>query len=284
MKWEIGDVSICLVQESQQAIDIQMQGMIPDADPAVLEANADWMKPHFVTDAGELKISVHAFVVESQGKTIIIDTCVGNDRVLPGYDAMSSLGTPFLSDLEHAGYPPDAVDVVLCTHLHFDHVGWNTRLIEGQWLPTFPNARYLFGRVDYERCASGNTGAALSFDEAVRRVYDAGLADLVETDHRITEEVWLEPTPGHTLGHVSVRISSRGEDAVITGDVLHHPMQFVAPEWVMIADEDPDQAAATRIEFRSRYGNKPVRIFGTHFGGQCEGRLMSHGGGWKFLP
>jgi glyoxylase-like metal-dependent hydrolase (beta-lactamase superfamily II) len=176
------------------------------------------------------------------------------------------------------------LDVVLCTHLHFDHVGWNTRLIEGKWVPTFPNARYLFGRLEYERCESGKSAAALTFDDAVRLIYDAGLAELVETDHRITEEVWLEPAPGHTIGHVSVRISSQGEDAVITGDILHHPLQFIAPEWVMIADEDPEQAVATRIEFRSRYGNQPVRILGTHFGGPCEGRLTCEKDRWKFLP
>jgi glyoxylase-like metal-dependent hydrolase (beta-lactamase superfamily II) len=284
MKWKIGNVSITLVREYQQAVDLRLQGMLPHADPAVIEANAHWLNPHFLTDAGELTVSVHSFVLESQDKTIIVDTCMGNDRILPGYDDMSNLQTPFLSNLEDAGYPPDAVDLVLCTHLHFDHIGWNTRLIDGKWVPTFTNARYLFGRVDYEAWESRHGDAAVTFNDAVRLIYDADLADLVETDHRITEEVWLEPAPGHSPGHMSVRISSKGEDAVITGDVFHHPVQIVAPEWIMVADEDAEQGVATRIEFRSRYGDQPIRIFGTHFGGICTGYIVSDGGSWKLVP
>jgi glyoxylase-like metal-dependent hydrolase (beta-lactamase superfamily II) len=283
MKWKVGNVSITLVREFQQSVDLRLQGMLPHADPAVIEDNAHWLKPHFLTDAGELTVSVHSFVLESQDKTIIVDTCMGNDRVLPGYEDMSNLQTPFLIDLENAGYPPDAVDVVLCTHLHFDHIGWNTRLIGKKWVPTFSKARYLFGRVDYEAWESRHGDAAVTFNDAVRSIYDAGLADLMETDHRITDEVWLEPAPGHSPGHVSVRISSKGEDAVITGDVFHHPVQIVAPEWIMVADEDAEQGVATRIEFRSRYGDRPIRIFGTHFGGISTGYIVSDGGSWKLL-
>jgi glyoxylase-like metal-dependent hydrolase (beta-lactamase superfamily II) len=284
MRWKIGNVSITLVHEYQQAVDLRLQGTLPHADPAVIEANAHWLKPHFFTDAGELTVSVHSFVLESQGKTIIVDTCMGNDRLLPGYDDMSNLQTPFLSDLENAGYPPDAADVVLCTHLHFDHIGWNTRLIDGNWVPTFTNARYLFGRVDYEAWESRHGDAAVTFNDTVRSIYDAGLGDLVETDHRITEEVWLEPSPGHSPGHVSVRISSSREDAVITGDVFHHPVQIVTPEWIMVADENAEQGVATRMEFRSRYVDRPIRIYGTHFGGTSTGYIVSDGGSWKLVP
>src|SRR5690606_26648639 len=183
----------------------------------------------------------HALVLESQGKVIVVDTCVGS-RPVPGFDNMSNLQLTFLDDLAAAGYPADEVDIVLCTHLHFDHVGWNTRLVDGKWVPTFPNARYLFGRVEYEHWDSGARGVAVTFGDAVRPVMEAGLAELVEMDHRIADEVWLEPTPGHSPGHVSVRISSRGVDAVITGDMVHHPVQFAAPHWAMSADGDPAQA------------------------------------------
>jgi len=282
MKWKIGDISVTLVREVEQQVDLHLQGMLPGADPVVFEANADWLKPHFLDDDGNMTVSVHSFVLESRDKTIIIDTCLGNDREIPGYDDVSNLQTSFLSDLEDAGFPPESVDIVVCTHLHFDHVGWNTRLVNGEWVPTFINAQYLFGKADYEFWHAGDKGAALTFDEAVTPMFEAGLAELVGTDHQITDEVWLEPTPGHTPGHVSVRISSKGEDAVITGDVLHHPVQFVAPEWLMIADSDSKQAAATRIEFRSRYGDKPVLIFGTHFGAPYAGHLISDGRRWKF--
>ncbi|MBW2143889.1 MAG: MBL fold metallo-hydrolase [Deltaproteobacteria bacterium] len=283
MKWEIGDISVTLVKETEIQVGHDFQGMLPDADPAVLEANADWLKPHFIDDDWNMKVSVHAYVLETQDKTIIVDTCMGNDRVLPGYEDMSNLQTSFLSDLNDAGYPPESVDLVVCTHLHFDHVGWNSRFVDSKWVPTFPNAKYLFGRMDYESCVAGDQGAAITFDDAVKLVFDAGLAELVDTDQRITSEIRLEPTPGHSPGHMSVRISSNGEEAVITGDVLHHPVQFVAPEWQMIADSDPEQAVETRKDFRSRYGDQPVLIFGTHFGPPYAGHLVSDGHRWKFL-
>jgi glyoxylase-like metal-dependent hydrolase (beta-lactamase superfamily II) len=282
MKWKIGDISVTLIHEIEQQVDFHLHGMLPGADPVVLEANADWLKPHFLDDDGNMTISVHAFVLETQDKTIIIDTCLGNDRVLPGYEELNNLHTSFLSDLEDAGYPPDSVDLVVCTHLHFDHVGWNTRLVGNKWVPTFTNAQYLFGRIEYEFWDSHDKGAALTFDDAVKPIFEAGLAELVDTDYRITDGIWLEPSPGHTPGQVSVRISSKGEEAVITGDVLHNPVQFVAPEWLMIADSDPKQAATTRIEFRSRYGNQPVLIFGTHFGAPHAGYLINDGQRWMF--
>ena len=282
MKWKIGDISVTLVRETEQKIDLRFQGMIPDADPAAFEANSDWLRPHFLDDDGNLTVSVHAFVLETQDKTLIVDTCMGNGRVLPGYEAMSNLHTSFLSDLEEAGYPPDSVDLVVCTHLHFDHVGWNTRLVDDRWVPTFTNAKYMFNRTEYEAGIAGDRGAAITFDDAVKPVFEAGLAELVDAAYRVTDEIWLEPTPGHSPGHVSVRISSRGKEAVITGDVLHHPMQFAAPEWQMIADSDPVQAVKTRMGFRSRYGDQPVLIFGTHFGPPYAGHLISDGHRWKF--
>lgn len=279
MRWNIGDVRVTQVRETLQVLP--GNGLLPDLEPAVVAANRDWLHPHFVDDEDRLLLSIHALVLQSQGRTIVVDTCVG-DRPIPGMDALSWGGAGFLDDLTSAGFPPDQVDTVLCTHLHFDHVGWNTVLVDGAWVPTFANARYLFARVEYEYWDGGAGGSALTFGDAVRPVFEAGLADLVETDHRVTDEVWLEPSPGHSPGHVSVRISSRGEEAVITGDLVHHPVQFVAPHWRMSADDDPDRARQTRLDFRSRYADAPVRVFGTHFGGPSCGHLRTHGEAWRF--
>src|SRR6185295_15252274 len=134
-------------------------------------------------------------------------------------------------DLAKAGFAADDVDAVLCTHMHVDHVGWNTRLVDGAWRPTFSRARYLFGRTEYDHWqAAGDPGERQVIADSVQPVIDAGLADWVESDHAVTPEVRLEPTPGHTPGHVSVRIRSGGEEAVITGDLVHHPIQCCAPE------------------------------------------------------
>ena len=280
MNWTIGDVRVTLVRE--MALWIPFEALIPEPDRAVIEANRSWLSPHFLDDEGNMSLSMHALVVESQGRVIVVDTCVG-DRPVPGQEAISFIGDQFIRDLEAAGFPPERVDTVLCTHLHFDHVGWNTRLTEGKWVPTFPNARYLFGRVDYEYWDAGHEGFALTFGDAVRPVMQAGLADLVGMDHRVTDEVWLEPSPGHSPGHVSVRISSRGEEAVITGDLVHHPIQFVEPHWIDSADFDHDQAASTRVTFRDRYGDSQTRVFGTHFGGPSSGHLRRNGAGaWEF--
>jgi glyoxylase-like metal-dependent hydrolase (beta-lactamase superfamily II) len=279
MQWQIGDVKITLVREMQTTVELQ--GMFPESDRSVVDENVSWLKPHFLNDDGTLPLSIHALVLESQGQVIMVDTCVG-ERPVPGFDAMSFMNLGFLSTLAAAGYTPDDIDIVLCTHLHFDHVGWNTHLVDGKWVPTFPNARYLFARVEYEHWDTGAEGAAVTFGDAVRPVLEAGLADLVEMDHVVNDEIRLEPTPGHSPGHVSVRISSNGEEAVITGDMVHHPVQFVAPQWRMSADGDPARATETRIDFRSRYASSGVRVFGTHFGGPSTGFLQSTPEGYRF--
>ncbi|TML18895.1 MAG: MBL fold metallo-hydrolase [Actinobacteria bacterium] len=198
---------------------VDASGMFPGSNAEeVIAANADWLKPHFVDDDGMMPLSIHALVVKSMGKTIVVDTCLGN-RPVAGFDAMSHLGDQFLHDFAAAGFGVEAVDFVACTHLHFDHVGFNTVLVDGQWVATFPNARYLFGRIEYEHWDAGNPGAAITFGDAVKPVFVAGLADLVDTDHKITDEVRFAPTPGHTPGHVSVHIESKGERSHRLGDV-----------------------------------------------------------------
>src|SRR5690606_3409936 len=237
--WKIGDVEITrIVEVDGWEDDITM--LLPDATPETVLAYP-WLQPHFATPEGKMIISFQCFVMRTPEHRIMLDTCIRADRERE-FAIFTNMQTTFLDDLAHAGFTPEDIDIVLCTHLHFDHVGWNTRLVDGAWVPTFPNARYLFGRVEYEHWDSGAPGVAVTFGDAVRPVMEAGLADLVEMDHRITDEVWLEPTPGHSPGHVSVRISSRGVDAVITGDMVHHPVQFAAPHWAMSADGDPAQA------------------------------------------
>ena len=284
---QVGDVKVTLVRETLQSVPAE--GMYVEPDMAVFEANDDWLRPYFLDEEGNMPLSIHALVLESQGRTIVVDTCIGN-RPIEMVPQMSHLGNGFLDELDAAGYHPADVDVVLCTHLHFDHVGWNTIWVEtevdgkttGEWVPTFPNARYLFNRTEYEYWDSGAEGAAVTFGDAVRPIMEARLADLVDSDHVVTDEISLEPSPGHSPGHVSVRISSAGEEAVITGDLVHHPVQFTAPEWVMTADDDPPRASETRRTFRDRYADSGILIFGTHFAGPSCGHLSNTDGRWVF--
>jgi glyoxylase-like metal-dependent hydrolase (beta-lactamase superfamily II) len=155
--------------------------------------------------------------------------------------------------------------------------------IDGQWKPTFPNAKYLLGRVEWEHWSrSGNRHRARIIEKSNQPVLDAGLQQLVETDHRVTEEVWLEPTPGHTPGHASVRIASEGAEAVIAGDVLHHPGQIAQPNWKCAADVDADLAVATRRDFLFRYADKPTLVIGFHFATPTAGHILRDGDAWRF--
>jgi glyoxylase-like metal-dependent hydrolase (beta-lactamase superfamily II) len=172
---------------------------------------------------------------------------------------------------------------VLCTHLHVDHVGWNTMLVDGRWVPTFPRARYLMGRVEYEHWSrpQGRDDMVAVFGDSVRPVFDAGLVDLVETDARISEEIDLVPTIGHTPGHVSVRIRSRGEEALITGDFMHHPCQIAHPEWASTADSDAAMGVATRERMFEQLAGTPVLVIGTHFAGATAGRIVRDGATYR---
>ena len=156
----------------------------------------DWLRPHFVDDQGQLVMSIHALVVESEGARIVVDTCLGNDkpRAIPDWNMRQG---PFLRDFEAAGFARESIDRVVCTHLHVDHVGWNTMLVDGAWVPTFPRARYLIGSKEWEHWKEAEEKMYRDvMDDSVRPIFDAGLADLVEPDHKLTSEVWLEPTSG----------------------------------------------------------------------------------------
>lgn len=279
--WQIGDVKITRVAELGGP-PFPGTFMFPACTREIVQRH-DWLRPHFANDDGRLFGSIHSFIIESRGRRIIVDTCVGNDK-LRTVRAWNLLHGPFLQDLAQAGFPVESIDTVLCTHLHVDHVGWNTRLVEGRWVPTFPNARYLFGKKEWEHWSSENAahhdGDVMG--DSVRPIVDAGLAQLVETDHALTEEVRLEPTPGHTPGHVSVRIASRGAEAVITGDLMHHPLQCAEPDLANNFDVDAAAARRTRREFLTRCANTRVMVLGTHFAPPTAGWIVDAQGAWRF--
>jgi glyoxylase-like metal-dependent hydrolase (beta-lactamase superfamily II) len=278
-EFRIGDVRITRV--------VEMEGPVPgtflfrDATPEAVGRH-EWLREHFATSGGKLHSAIQGLVVESGGRRILVDTCVGNDKVRAN-PHWNRLQGRFLEDLAAAGHPAPAIDTVVCTHLHVDHVGWNTRLHEGRWMPTFERARYLFGRTEWEHWSKhpdSDDGPVI--EDSVQPVVDAGLADLVEPDHRITDEVCLEPTPGHTPGHVSVRIRSRGEEAIITGDMMHHPVQCAEPDWASNFDVDAEAARVTRRRCLERWHGEGAQVFGTHFSTPTAGRIERDGEAWRF--
>jgi glyoxylase-like metal-dependent hydrolase (beta-lactamase superfamily II) len=278
--WQVGDVKVTSIMES--ADRIPWSPLFP-AETADHYKKYDWLVPKWVTPAGEIILAVQAFVLEVRDQKIVIDTCVGNDREreLP---QCANMQTAFLEDFKAAGIDPDSVTTVLCTHLHFDHCGWNTRLKNGKWVPTFPNARYLFGRKEWaywQNVLKEKSENVQHIIDSVQPILDAGLADFVDTDHSVTDEIWLEPSHGHTPGHVSVRVSSRGQEAIVSGDVFHNPIQFAEPEICAAACVDKVMSRQTRRDFIARYANSPVRFFAIHFN-EPVGRAVSDGKGWRF--
>ena len=265
LSWTIGDVTVVRVEERVMAIEPRF--IVPGLTPAVIDPLRAWAAP-FVTDDGRMLLSVHAFVVTDGDTTVVIDTCVGphRDRPLPGDDSfVDRLAAAIDGGLA-------AVDVVLCTHLHFDHVGWHTRRDGDRWVPTFPNARYLFAREEVAHLRGEDDHGLHAV--AIAPIVEAGQAELVEPDHRVSRSLELTPTPGHTPAHVSVRIESGGAAALITGDCVHHPVQLHHPDLAADPfDWDTARSTATRRALVERLADSGTLVLGTHFAPPTAGRI-----------
>lgn len=281
-RWRVGDVTVTKVYET--TLDHETFTSALHAPPDGLDAHRDWMGPYLGPN-DELLMSVHAFCVEADGLRIVVDTCIGNDLDYgpPPYPQFfNHLHTTFLDDLTAVGFGRDDVDVVVCTHLHPDHVGWNTlRTAEGRWEPTFRRARYVL--TDAEAAVWRTRGGAFNpWPFAIQPVLDAGRLDLVPATHRISESVRLVPTPGHTAGHVAVRIHSAGADAIITGDMVHSPVQLVEPDWTYVHDTDPARAAAGVRALLDEVRDTDTLVLGTHFPSPTAGRIVTTPAGVRF--
>ena len=278
--WNIGKVKITRVVEIEGPGDLFV---LPDATPENLK-EMEWLQPHFVDDKWRPITSIQAFVIETPEKKIIVDTCLGNDkkRSLPFWN---NLQTNFIDDLTDIGYHPDVIDLVLCTHLHTDHVGWNTKLVNNEWVPTFKNADYLFGAKEWEYTEKQLLKDPLYEEfvvDSIQPIIKADLVRFVDLNEQITKEVKLEPTLGHTPGHISILIESEGNKAAITGDFLHHPSQMEKLEWKSIVDWDKDLAIKTRKSKLQEYSNEDILVFGTHFASPSAGYVVKKGSHFEF--
>lgn len=284
LQWQIGDVTVKRVVEFVAPVPLNPEA--PFFDGLTLDAlrKMPWLFPHFASEDGTLKLSIHALLVEAPGGIrLVVDTCVGNDKPR-NMTRQRPFQRPFLQHLTEAGFARESVTTVVCTHLHVDHVGWNTMLGEtGQWLPTFPNAQYLIGRQEYEHWIKDDEPEQKAImADSVKPIFDAGLARMVEMDHRISNELRLMPTTGHTPGHVSVVIESKGETAIITGDMMHHPAQIGRPDWAPGFDSDKAAARVTRKAMLKDWADQPILIIGTHFAEPTAGHIVRDGDSYKF--
>jgi glyoxylase-like metal-dependent hydrolase (beta-lactamase superfamily II) len=280
-EWKIGDVKVLRVVESEMSWDGTF--VIPNATSENLKKERDWLYPTFSDETGKVKMTIQALIIESLGKRIIVDTCIGNDKVRTNPE-WNKLQLPFLEDLKKAGYPRESIDRVVCTHLHVDHVGWNTMRKNDKWVATFPNAKYVIGGTEWDFFSRTEDPFLKDpVDDSVRPVMAEGMTELVDAKYKITDEVWLESTPGHTPGHFAVRISSKGQDAVITGDLMHHPIQCRYPEWDDNFDVDGPQAKKTRREFCERYSDGKTLVLGTHFATPSAGKIVKKDDSFRFV-
>lgn len=281
----IGDITIARMVD-KESTEHRYQNWFPDVPQEVFDEHRDWMDPHFFDyDAGTIIFSYHGFVLKSERHTVVVDTCIGNDKereARPLYHLRND--TRYMDELAAAGVRPEEVDYVMCTHLHGDHIGWNTKYENGVWKPTFPNAKYLFSQKELEYWSSipedGNHRQA--YRDSVSPVIEAGQSVTVQTDHAIDDSLWLEPSEGHTIGHYSVRAKSNGAEAVLCGDVMHHPIQCVMPDLCTVFCMDQEATRNTRKDFFERHADTDVMVFPGHFAAPTAGFVTGHPDGYRW--
>jgi glyoxylase-like metal-dependent hydrolase (beta-lactamase superfamily II) len=284
----IGKISIRQVVE-QRGAGFAPDFLYPDWDPAVLEQHKAMMIPQCFDEAeGKFIASVHTWVLKTAHHTILIDSCAGNHKNRPSLPRFHQLNLPFLARLAEAGIAPEAVDYVCCTHLHADHCGWNTKLVDGRWVPTFPNAKYVFSKAEYDhwRGPAGREGFnAGVYEDSVLPVVASGQAEIVDSEAVIGNGLSFHPTPGHSVGHVAIKLVDGGQQGLFSGDIMHQPLQVFRPDWNSAFCEDPARALASRRWLLEHATEERSTVFTAHFANSSAGRVTRRGDSfdWRFV-
>jgi len=285
LTFSVADLTIHRIVE-QETTFLQAQEMFPALTPEMLAAERGALRAANALDARDtLILCFQSYVVKTPHHTILIDSCIGNDkpRARPIWNVKTD--DTYMRALAATGVSVDDIDIVMCTHLHADHVGWNTRLDNGRWVPTFPNARYVFAQREYDHWVAQNAKAEVPpFADSVLPVVEAKRADIVSDDFSIGDHVRLVPTPGHTPGHVAVALGRGRDEAVFSGDLMHSPLQLGFPELSPKFDVDPTQAAVTRRAFLDRYCDTSTLCCTAHFPSPSVGRIRRRGQGFSCEP
>jgi glyoxylase-like metal-dependent hydrolase (beta-lactamase superfamily II) len=289
---QIGSILVHKVVEFEN-LPLSANSIFTDCRPEMLARGREWLDTRFIArDSDDIYLSFHSFVIQSGGRNILVDGCHGNGKKRDGAFAYyNDLNTDYLGNLARCGLRPDDIDIVLCTHLHFDHVGWNTKLENGRWVPTFPNARYLMSKVDFDhfgRVAPDSHEAMhlASYQDSVLPVVEAGQVDFVAmdrtSDHDLGPDLWLEAAPGHTLGSVVLHARNEAGGALFSGDVWHHPLQFAEPSLSIFVEQDVAMGAATRRRLIEGCVDTNTLLMAAHFPAPTAGRVVSHGDAFRF--
>ncbi len=281
MLYRIGDIEVWRVLDIHAPF-LTPEDLFPTAGPDVAKTIAQHVPGGLCPKTGRLILPVQGFLLKTPDHVVLVDSCVGNHKTAPRMPEWHQReDTRFLAGLTAAEVTPDDVDYVLCTHLHMDHVGWNTQLLDGRWVPTFPNARYLLPSADEAVQRAENSAL---YTESVLPVIAAGQAEMVESGHGIGDHITLMPTPGHTPGHVSILLESQGERAAITGDAIHSTAQCWHPEWHFRFDADPDEAVHARRTLLEHSCEGGHVVFGSHFALPSLGRVQAQADAFAWEP
>jgi glyoxylase-like metal-dependent hydrolase (beta-lactamase superfamily II) len=279
----VGDLAIHRIIE-QETTFLPATDLLPGLTADILAENREWMRKAAAIDADDVLIlCFQSYVVKTPHHTILIDSCIGNDKPRPTRPKWNiKTDDTYMRALASAGISVDEIDFVMCTHLHVDHVGWNTRLENGRWVPTFPNARYIFGRAEFDYWTEQNAKAEVpAIADSVLPVVEARRADIVRNDYEIGDHVRILPTPGHTPGHVAFTLGRGKDDAVFSGDLMHSPLQTRYPELSVKFDLDQAQAAVTRRKFLERYCDTDTLCCTAHFPSPSTGKIRRNGDGFS---
>jgi len=286
LKLAAGELTIHRIIE-QETTFLPALELLPGLTAEVLAENRPWMRNADAIDASDVLIlCFQSYIVKTPHHTILVDSCIGNDKPRPQRPKwnMKTDGT-YMRALATAGFSVEDIDYVMCTHLHVDHVGWNTRLENGRWLPTFPNARYVFARTEFDYWTEQNAKTEVPpFGDSVLPIVEARKAEIVRDDFEIGDHVRILPTPGHTPGHVAFTFGRGKDTAVVSGDLMHSPLQARYPEFSAKFDVDQALAAATRRNFLERYCDTDTVCCTAHFPSPSAGRIRRWGNGFSCEP
>jgi glyoxylase-like metal-dependent hydrolase (beta-lactamase superfamily II) len=283
LKFTVGDLNIHRIIEQETTFFPALE-LLPQLSPELLAQNKDWMRKEGAIDENDVLIlCFQSYLVRTPHHTILIDSCIGNDKQRPARPKWhQKTDDAFMRGLKGAGLAVEDIDFVMCTHLHVDHVGWNTKLEGGRWVPTFPNARYIFGKAEYDYWTEQNAKAEVPpFADSVLPVVEARRADIVANDFAVGDHLRILPTPGHTPGHVAFAMGRSKDDAVFVGDIMHSPIQLRHPELSPKFDVDPAQAAVTRKTFLERYCDTDTLCCTAHFPSPSTGKIRRKGTGFS---
>jgi glyoxylase-like metal-dependent hydrolase (beta-lactamase superfamily II) len=284
--WQVGSVHVTRIEEQVGVGGFPPEKFLKGLDRDEFFRLLPLMPNHYSAEHDRLVSSMHSWVIRHGGKVILVDACCGNFKERPFMPRFHQLNTPYMANLEAAGVKPQDVDVVLCTHLHSDHVGWNTQLENGKWVPTFPNAKYLFSDLDDERWNPERTpgmdpGRALVYEDSVLPVVRSGQAVLLEDRINVLDSLMtIEPSPGHTPGHVILKLVDDRAAGLFCGDVLHHAVQVYHPDWNSAFCEVPQQAVKTRKDVLAWCADNAALLFPTHFAAPYVASIHRREGGF----